>query len=77
MTEHDWLQIEMAASGCISGTSDDWPDLRRAIEKLTGRTFGLRKSADWLQGYCEAVMIQSGRQKPICPGIKSMQYWSQ
>ena len=58
MNEHDWLQIEQAASGCISGTSDDWPDLRNAIEKLTGKSFGLRKSADWMRGYCEAVMWQ-------------------
>lgn len=61
LTESDWLQIEMAARGCISGTSDEWPNLRAAIEKITGRPFGPRKAASWLRGFCEGVMIQSGR----------------
>jgi len=57
LTENDWIQIEAAASGCISGTSDEWPALRRAIEKVRGREFGSRKSADWMRGFCEAVMV--------------------
>jgi hypothetical protein len=76
ITESDWLQIEQAAQGCIDGTSDDWPALRAAIAKITGKPFKHRKTAAWLQGFCEGVLIQSGRPKPVCPGIKAMQYWS-
>jgi hypothetical protein len=53
MTENEWLQINQAASGCIDGTSDDWPDLVSAIEHLTGQSFNGTKSADWLQGFCD------------------------
>jgi len=63
LTDHDWLQIEMAARGCIDGTSDQWPSLRIAIEKITGSPFGPRKTANWMQGFCEGVMIQSGRER--------------
>lgn len=31
---HDWLQIEQAACGCISGTLREWPDLARAFKKM-------------------------------------------
>lgn len=34
LTEHDWLQIEMAARGCISGRLSEWPDLITAIRKV-------------------------------------------
>lgn len=37
LTDHDWLQIEQAAAGCVSGTSDEWPDLRAAIERVRVR----------------------------------------
>ena len=57
LNDHDWMQIEMAANGCISGTSDEWPDLRRAIEKVRGKEFGPRQSASWLRGFCEALMV--------------------
>ena len=61
LTESDWIQIKQAASGCVGGTSDEWPNLRAAIEKITGRPFGPRKTASWLQGFCEGVLIQAGR----------------
>lgn len=32
MSRHLQLQIEMAASGCISGTLGEWPDLNRALQ---------------------------------------------
>lgn len=63
LTEHDWLQIEQAAAGCIAGTSDDWPLLRHAIALITGRPFVHRKCASWLQGFCEGVLVQSGRSR--------------
>lgn len=59
MTDHDWLQIEMAARGCVSGTSDEWPALVGAIEKLQCKPLE-RKSADWLRGFCEGVMLMRG-----------------
>jgi hypothetical protein len=61
LTESDWLQIEQAAAGCISGTSDDWPALCHAVALLLGHPLHHRKSAAWLQGFCEGVMIQAGR----------------
>lgn len=63
LTENDWLQIEQAASGCIDGNSDDWPALRKAISKITGKPFGDRKTASWMQGFCEGVMAQTGRER--------------
>ena len=31
--EHMWLQIEQAAAGCVSGTLEEWPDLREALTR--------------------------------------------
>lgn len=56
MNDIDWLQITQAAKGTVSGTSDEWPALVAAIEKLTGQPIGLRKSADWLKGFCQAAI---------------------
>lgn len=57
LTKSDWLQIEMAARGCVSGSSDDWPLLRDAIEKLLGHPLPIRRPASWLSGFCEAVVL--------------------
>ncbi len=38
MTQHDWLQLTMAARGCTSGIKD-WPHLRLAIAKIV-RQYG-------------------------------------
>lgn len=67
-SEVDWLQIDMAARGCVSGTSDEWPDLVAAIHKITGRKIEQRKSAAWLQGFCEGVLIRSGRSESPLSG---------
>jgi len=60
MEPSDWLQIEQAAKGCVSGSSDEWPFLRAAIEKGSGDPdiFRFRKCSAWLRGFCEAVLIQ-------------------
>ena len=56
LTDHDWLQIEQAANGCVSGTSDEWPDLVKAIEKVLNRKL-MRQSSAWLRGFCEALVL--------------------
>ena len=58
LTEHDWLQIRMAAAGTVSGTSDEWPDLVVAISKVRGQPQP-RRSAQWLRGFCEALVAAS------------------
>lgn len=58
LTDHDWLQIEMAAAGTVSGTSDEWPDLVAAINKVRGGSLR-RKPAAWLRGFCEALVRAS------------------
>lgn len=56
LTDNDWLQIDMAARGCVSGTSDEWPALASAIDKVRGGKLS-SKSAAWLQGFCEALLF--------------------
>src|SRR5690606_15605788 len=56
LTADDWLQIEMAAKGCVSGTSDEWPALAAAIAKLRGKPFVRRVSSAWLEGFCMGAM---------------------
>lgn len=60
LTKVEWLQVEQAAKGCVSGTSDEWPALVAVIEKIQGKPLESRKSSFWLRGFCEGVMIQSG-----------------
>ena len=55
LDESDWIQIEMAARGCVSGSSDEWPLLVRAILRLTGDITFYPRPAIWLKGYCLAV----------------------
>jgi hypothetical protein len=33
LTEHDWLQVDMAARGCISGRLHEWPHLSAAFKR--------------------------------------------
>jgi len=59
LTDDDMIQIEMAAKGCIDGTSDDWPQLVLVIEKIRGQPLRYRRSAAWLQGFCEGFLLFS------------------
>lgn len=34
LSEKDWIQIEMVAKGCVSGTLVEWPRLRLAFDRL-------------------------------------------
>lgn len=34
LSSHQWLQIEQAAQGCVSGFAYEWPDLRCALIEL-------------------------------------------
>ena len=34
MTDRDWIQIEQAGKGCISGQLKEWPVLRGALWRL-------------------------------------------
>lgn len=63
LTADDWLQIEMAAKGCVGGTSDEWPALVAAINKVRAKPLSHRVAAGWLQGFCEAlVSVRGGKQ---------------
>lgn len=33
LTKHDWLQVDQAYRGCVSGTLKEWPHLRHAFKK--------------------------------------------
>lgn len=33
LTAHDWLAVEMASRGCVSGTLGEWPLLMAAFNK--------------------------------------------
>ena len=45
LSENDWLQIEQAASGCISGWTHEWPALVSALRNL-----GFVFPDDWSTG---------------------------
>jgi hypothetical protein len=51
LTKNQLLQIQQA-SVSISGTSDEWPILREAIEIITGKPLE-KKSAIWLKDFCK------------------------
>lgn len=33
LTEHDWLQVDLAARGCVSGRLHEWPHLAAAFKR--------------------------------------------
>ena len=61
LTKSDWIQIEAAARGCCYGTSDLWPELMTAIEKIRGKPMLHPKSGEWLRGFCVGIIEMSGR----------------
>jgi len=48
MTAHRWLQIEMAAKGCVSGTLREWPHLLAALRELGEDAHGWDRSCAWV-----------------------------
>jgi hypothetical protein len=51
LTETQLLQIQQASVN-ISGSSDEWPILREAIEIIMGKPLE-KKSAIWLKEFCK------------------------
>jgi hypothetical protein len=51
LTKNHLLQIQQASVN-ISGSSDEWPILREAIEIITGEPLE-KKSAIWLKEFCK------------------------
>jgi hypothetical protein len=76
LTDHDWDQIIPAANGCVSGTSDEWPHLRKAIEKITGKPFGVRRHSLWLQGFCEGIVACRNASEPAGWVVEKVTYFS-
>ena len=50
--EHEMLQIEMAAMGCVSGTLAEWPHLRSALRKR-GISMLNTATADEMRAVCK------------------------
>lgn len=50
-----WLQIEMAAKGCVSGTLKEWPMLAAALRKL-GHELPPTTPAQELRNLCRAAV---------------------
>jgi len=51
LTKNHLLQIQQA-SASISGSSDEWPILKEAIEIITGEPLE-KRSARWLREFCK------------------------
>ena len=45
LIDHDWTQLEMAASGCTAGI-ERWPALRAAIQKVVAQRAALAAVSD-------------------------------
>ena len=59
--EIHWQRIKSCSEGGCDAGSDKYPDLTASITAISGYGFTARKSAKWMQGFCEGLMIQSGR----------------
>lgn len=56
LSDHEWLQIEMAARGAISGELSEWPELVAVIEKVRGSKLQVWHSIEWCKGFCEGYL---------------------
>lgn len=81
LTDHDWLQIEQAANGCISGDLSEWPDLARAFKNLGVGPTGLPghkliPHAHELQCFCQGILAMrnfiEGDDSPTSSGTWSV-----
>ena len=64
-----WLQIEMAAKGCVSGTLKEWPMLAAALRKL-GHELPPTTPAQELRDLCRAAV-----NSPIDPKLSDSPAW--
>lgn len=55
MNGHDWLQIEQAANGCVSGTLKEWPYLNIALRKQ-GRYLDQEADASHMRWSCQEIL---------------------
>jgi hypothetical protein len=55
MSDHDFIQIDSAARGCVSGTLVEWPHLRAALDR-EGRRLPTDTPATELQAVCREIM---------------------
>jgi len=58
LTSSDWLQIEMASKGCVSGTLEEWPRLRKILNDLGLDSRGDMRSGD-VQDICRNIVNKS------------------
>lgn len=55
LTDHDWLQIESAAHGCID--SQIWPDLIAALERMDSLATDIAVfDRSFVVGFCRGLM---------------------
>lgn len=56
LNEHDRLQIEMAAQGCVSGTLAEWPHLMGALRRV-GFDLPAKTEAWRLRNLCQQILF--------------------
>lgn len=59
----DWLQVEQAAAGCVSGTLEEWPDLNRALCRV-GVALPLETPAGSLRVICR-LLLSAGEESDL------------
>ncbi len=55
LTTHHWLQVEMAAKGCVSGTLAEWPSLAQAL-RLAGIPHNLAMRGAEMRAICQRML---------------------
>ena len=64
LTKNQLLQIQQA-SVSISGSSDEWPILKEAIEIITEEPLE-KKSARWLREFCKNYLRNQNEEQTDC-----------